>query len=66
MFTTGFNDYLQDYLKLSNVWLTYTLGLAIYLLAWENSDATTGFPREVTSDKRAHKFQTDDVSLPEI
>ena len=35
--------------------------LAIYLLAWENSDATTGFPREVTSDKRAHKFHTDDV-----
>ena len=40
--------------------------LARYLLAWENSDATTGFPREVTSDKRAHKFQTDDVSLPQI
>ena len=38
--------------------------LAIYLLAWENSDAITGLPREVTSDKRAHKFHTDDVPLP--
>ena len=45
VFTTGFNDYLQDYLKLSNVWLTYTLSLAIYLLAWENSDDTSlAFP----------------------
>ena len=45
VFTTDFNDYLQDYLKLSNVWLTYTLGLAIYLLTWENSDDTSlAFP----------------------
>ena len=27
-------------------------------------DATTGFPGEVTSEKRAQKFHTDDASLP--
>ena len=26
-------------------------------------DATTGFPREMTSEKRAQKFHTDDASL---
>ena len=27
-------------------------------------DATTGFPREMKSEKRAQKFHTDDVSVP--
>ena len=27
-------------------------------------DATTGFPREMTSEKRAQKFHSDDVSPP--
>ena len=27
-------------------------------------DATTGFPREMTSEKKVPKFHTDDVSLP--
>ena len=26
--------------------------------------ATTGFPAQMTSEKRAQKFQTDDASLP--
>ena len=29
-------------------------------------DATTGFPRQMTSEKRAQKFHTYDASLPNL